>query len=71
MECRGLTKRQAEVAERVGRGMTDKAIARDLGISVFTVREYVRDAAERLQGHYGAGWPRHQLLLWFLNVRED
>ena len=51
--------------------MTDKAIAEDLGLSVLTVRSYVRNAGKRLQGQYGDGWPKHKLLLWFLNIKED
>jgi len=62
-----LTERQAEVAERVARGLTNKEVARDLGLSVETVRTHVREAAERLGG---TAYPRHQLTLWFLTVEH-
>ena len=63
-----LTRRHIEIAERVGKGMTDKEIAGDLGLSVLTVRTYVRNAGKRIPGE---GWPKHKLLLWFLNIKED
>jgi DNA-binding NarL/FixJ family response regulator len=58
-----LTERQAEVAERVARGLTNKEIARDIGVSVETVRVHISEAAERLPG---TAFPRHRLTLWFL-----
>ena len=45
-----LSPRELEVARRVARGLTDKAIARELGISVSSVRTYLR----RLAGKSGA-----------------
>lgn len=63
-----LTERQAEVAERVAHGLSNKEVARELGLSVETVRVHVREAAGRLPG---PAWPRHRLTLWFLNGAED
>lgn len=68
MKCEGLTKRQSEVAERVAKGFTNKQIARDLEISVKTVDQHIRVAAERLPGE---GWPRHRLTLFFLHISKD
>jgi DNA-binding NarL/FixJ family response regulator len=63
-----LTERQVEVAERVAQGLTNKEVARELGLSVETVRVHIREAAERLSG---TAYPRHQLTVWFLNVAGD
>lgn len=63
-----LTARQAEVAARVAEGLSNKEVARELGLSVETVRSHIREAAERLPGH---AWPRHRLTLWFFGVAED
>jgi DNA-binding CsgD family transcriptional regulator len=63
-----LTQRQAEVAERVARGQSDKAIARDLGLSVETVREHIAEAARRIPGDIR---PRSKLALWFFNLNDD
>jgi DNA-binding CsgD family transcriptional regulator len=37
----GLPQRQAEVAELISQGFTNKAVARELGLSEHTVKEYV------------------------------
>lgn len=63
-----LTQRQAQVAERVARGLSNKQVAQDLGVSVETVRQHIREAAERLPG---PAWPRHRLTLWFFQVGAD
>lgn len=55
-----LTPRQREVADLVARGLSSKAIAKELGVSVRTVHCHVRQAARRLPG-YGA--PRFKLLV--------
>jgi DNA-binding NarL/FixJ family response regulator len=58
-----LTERQAQVAERVAQGLTNKEVARELGLSEETVKQHIREAAERLPG---TTYPRHRLTLWFL-----
>lgn len=63
-----LTRRQAEIAARVARGQSDKMIAREMGLSVHTVREHVSEAASRIPGSWA---PRTKLTLWFLNLTDD
>jgi FixJ family two-component response regulator len=63
-----LSTRQAQVAELVARGHPDKVIAQRIGLSVYTVREYVKEAAARIPGE---GWPRQRLTLWFFNISDD
>ena len=46
-----LSPREREVAALVARGLTDKAIARELGISVSSVRTYLRRLAEKSGAH--------------------
>lgn len=60
-----LTKRQAEIAQRVARGVPSKQIANDLGLSVKTVEEHIREAAERLPG---SGFPRYRIMLWVFRI---
>lgn len=43
-----LTRRQTEIIERLARGMNDKQIAYDLGISGATVKCHARGAVSRL-----------------------
>ena len=62
-----LTKRQAEVAERVAKGFSSKRIAHDLGLATRTVEEHIRVAAERLPGD---GTPRHRIFLWFFHIGD-
>lgn len=63
-----LTVRQAEIGERVARGLPTKRIAKDLGLSINTVEEHIRAAAERLPGQ---GPPRHRITLWFFHLKND
>lgn len=63
-----LTKRQAEVVERVARGLPDKRIAVELDISIDTVRHHIQAAADRIPGD---GRPRHRLTLFFLELEEE
>lgn len=63
-----LSRRQAEVAALVAKGLSDKAIARDLGLSVMTVKTYIRDGARRIPGEAAA---RNRLLLWFFNIVQE
>jgi DNA-binding NarL/FixJ family response regulator len=60
-----LTKRQAEIVERVAKGLPDKRIAAELDISIDTVRHHIQAAADRIPGD---GRPRHRLTLFFFNV---
>jgi DNA-binding NarL/FixJ family response regulator len=48
-----LTPRQMQVAALVAQNKTNKTIARELGVSVQTVKDHIHDAAARLpyQGH--------------------
>lgn len=43
-----LTKRQGDVLQLIGRGMTNKEIARELGLSVATVKHHVHNVLEKL-----------------------
>lgn len=63
-----LTHRQAQVIERVARGESDKAIAHELHISIYTVRSHIERIAAKLPGETPR---RHRLLLFFLNVEPD
>jgi DNA-binding NarL/FixJ family response regulator len=60
-----LSERQAQVVERVAKGLPDKQIAADLGISIDTVRHHIQAAATRVPGN---GPPRLRLALFFFNV---
>ena len=42
-----LSQRQAEIVTKVARGESQKAIAKQLGISYSTVRNHMRQARER------------------------
>lgn len=63
-----LTKRQAEVVERVARGMPNKQIAHELHISMHTVDFHIRQAAVRIPGHAP---PRRKLTLFFFGIEDD
>ncbi|MDB4914056.1 MAG: Bacterial regulatory protein luxR family [Gemmatimonadetes bacterium] len=58
-----LSRRQAEILQRVKQGQPDKAIAHELGISVHTVRTYIERIAAKVPGETPR---RHRL--FFLNV---
>lgn len=60
-----LSKRQAEIIQRVASGKPDKAIAHELGISIATVRTHIERLAERIPGNAPR---RHRLTLFFFNV---
>jgi len=62
-----LSKRQREVAERVAKGFSSKRIAHDLALSIRTVEEHIRTAAERLPGE---GGPRRRIFLWFFHISD-
>lgn len=62
-----LTPRQTEIAALVAKGMSDKAIAHALELSVNTVEAHVRDAAQRLPI---PGRPRYRIMVWFFTLQE-
>lgn len=62
-----LSQRQAQIVERVARGMPDKRIAAELSISVHTVRTYIERIAAKLPGETPR---RHRVMLLFLNVED-
>lgn len=61
-----LSKRQAEIVQRVKDGRSDKAIAHELGISIRTVHTYIERIAAKVPGDTPR---RHRL--FFLNVESD
>jgi DNA-binding NarL/FixJ family response regulator len=48
LTARGFTEREAQIAQRISRGLSDKEIASDLGISLATVRTHVHRAFRKL-----------------------
>lgn len=63
-----LSTRQAQVAELVARGLPDKRIAAELGLSIKTVQVHVQNAAHKVPGQSP---PRHKLILWFFNISAE
>ncbi len=63
-----LTKRQTEIAERIAKGLPDKLIAHDMGLSIHTVRAHIRAAAECIPGPSS---PRHRLTMFFFQLAAD
>lgn len=63
-----LTERQLEIAHLVACGLTNKAIARETGLAIQTVKEHVRCAAERIPGD---GPPRYKLIVFILRSESD
>lgn len=63
-----LTSRQAEIARLVARGLSNRAIARETGLALDTVKAHVSEAAARIPGD---GRPRYRLILWVLNVSDE
>jgi predicted ATPase/DNA-binding CsgD family transcriptional regulator len=64
-ESSALTGRQREIAELVAGGLTNKQIARALGLSRFTVETHVRNILDRL----GAS-SRAQVAAWAVSTRH-
>jgi DNA-binding NarL/FixJ family response regulator len=48
-EGQPLTKREGDVLQLIGHGMTNKEIARELGLSVATVKHHVHNVLEKLK----------------------
>jgi DNA-binding NarL/FixJ family response regulator len=63
-----LTPRQQEVARLVAKGLSDKRIAREVGLSLHTVRNHIQNAADRLPGD---GPRRYRLVVFYLTEYED
>jgi DNA-binding CsgD family transcriptional regulator len=63
-----LSERQAQIVERVARGLPDKQIAAELDISIYTVRTHIERIAAKIPGETPR---RHRLLLFVLNVETD
>lgn len=63
-----LTRRQFEIAGLAARGLSNKAIAKEVGLSVPTVRDHISDAAAKLPGDVPA---RRRLMVWFLSLEDD
>ncbi len=68
MKCSGLSRRQAEVAAYVARGLTDKEIANRLGLSRRTVENHIRAAAQAIPG---SSYPRHRITIWYFSLSSD
>jgi len=60
-----LTPREREVVELIGQGMSNKTIARNLGVSPHTVKSHVRNVMDKLALH-----TRLQIAV-FLHAAED
>jgi DNA-binding CsgD family transcriptional regulator len=60
-------KRQAQVVERVARGLPDKQIAAELGISIYTVHTHIEHRREDPRRNAAASPPAALLL----NVETD
>lgn len=63
-----LTPRQREVVEMVAQGLSNKAVARELDLSVRTVEAHLYGASNRIPGD---GRPRYKAMLWFFSLSED
>lgn len=62
-----LTPRQVEVAGMVAKGMTAREISREIGATVGTVEQHIKQAAHRIPGETPA---RHKLALWFFQLQS-
>ena len=59
MQAVELTPRQEEVCVLVALGMSNKAIAREIGLSVYTVEVHLSNISQRLPGF---GSPRQKII---------
>ena len=68
-----LTPRQREIAELVARGMTNKAIARETGLALQTVKNHISSAAERIpaDSYPPAVNIRVRLAVFFVTYQDD
>lgn len=63
-----LTRREAQVAALIVHGgLSNKAIARRLGVSIKTVEFHVDRIAQRIPG---LSRPRHKITVFFLSIEE-
>jgi DNA-binding NarL/FixJ family response regulator len=60
--------RQAQVVERVARGLPDKRIAQELGLSIKTVQVHIQEAAAKIPGNTT---PRHRITLFFFGLTTE
>jgi DNA-binding CsgD family transcriptional regulator len=63
-----LTPREAEAARLVGRGLTNKKVAKEMGISTSTASVHIANAAAKIEG---PGSPRHRLVVWALSEDKE
>ncbi len=65
-----LSTRQAQVTELVARGLPNKMIAAQTGLSVRTVEDYIQAAAAKIcrEGSCLNRKPRERLTLWFFGI---
>ncbi len=63
-----LSIRQAQVAALVARGLPDKRIACEVGLSIDTVRAHIQAAAAKVRGNSS---PRHKLTLWYFALSME
>jgi DNA-binding NarL/FixJ family response regulator len=61
-----LSAREREVARLVAEGMADKEIARDLTLSIHTVREHLARIGRKLGADEKKGSRRHAITLWYI-----
>jgi DNA-binding NarL/FixJ family response regulator len=63
-----LTPRQTEVAALIAEGLSDKAIARELDLSFWTIRNHISRIVQRLPG---TGPPRWRIMSWYIRRHSD
>lgn len=63
-----LTPRESEIARLIARGLSRKAIADQLGISIHTVDQHMKNAAAKLPGK---GSPKLRLVLFVVNLKRS